>query len=96
MWTKRKAFDTFFCLEKHFKCTVNTILEQLLVENTVQSDYKPYWITVKAYRDQKHKDYLNRIDYSDLKVFEAILSNIPNNAVLHCANSSGKTIHATF
>jgi 2-succinyl-5-enolpyruvyl-6-hydroxy-3-cyclohexene-1-carboxylate synthase len=84
----KKAFDTFFSLKKHFKCSVSDFFDGMLDNGTVESNYKSHWNEVKELRYQKHKDYLNTIKYSDLKVFESILKSIPDHSMLQCANSS--------
>ena len=84
----KKAFDTFFSLEKHFNCSVNDFFDGVLDNGTVESNYKSHWKKVKELRHQKHEAYLNTIQYSDLKVFELILKSIPDYSILHCANSS--------
>lgn len=85
----KKAFDTFFCLKKHFKGSVNEVLGQLLDDQIIQqSDYKAHWSNIKLYRQTKHEEYLDRVEYSDLKVFQSLLNTLPNKALLHCGNSS--------
>ena len=84
----KKALDTFFSLEKHFKCSVNDFFSEVLEAKTVKSNYKPYWSKIKEYRNQRHAAYINRIEFSDLKVFKSILKSIPDYSVVHCANSS--------
>lgn len=85
----KKAFNTFFCLEKHFKNSVNNIFEDLLTaDSKTASDYKSYWLKVKAYRHLRHKNYLDSVAYSDLKVFESVLKTIPDHTIVHSGNSS--------
>lgn len=85
----KKANDTFFSLNQFIKTTPNYFLSKLLTKSVkVKSDYKPYWGSIKAYRNDKHKEYLNSIPYSDLKVFSSILKFIPDNTVLQLSNSS--------
>lgn len=85
----KKANDTFFSLNLFIKTIPNYFLSKLLSDsNVVESDYKPYWNKVKIYRNKKHQEYLNRVEYSDLKVFNHILEAIPDNTVLQLGNSS--------
>lgn len=85
----KKANDTFFCLEKHFKTLVNDFFRVLLSnEYQIKSNYQEYWQSVKQIRVKKHQNYLQEIPFSDLKVFEIILKNIPNNNTLQLGNSS--------
>ena len=84
------ANDTFFCLTKHFKCSVNTFFEQLngSADLFLVSTYFETWNHVKMRRLQKHKKYLKSIPFSDFKAFDQILKQIPNNYMLQSGNSS--------
>ena len=84
------ANDTFFCLTKHFKCSVNTFFEQLngSADLFLVSTYFETWNHVKMRRLQKHKKYLKSIPFSDFKAFDQILKQIPNKYMLQSGNSS--------
>jgi len=86
---KKKANDTFFCLEKHFKTSVNDFFKVLFKnKNQTNSNYQNYWQSVKKIRSKKHQQYLHNIPFSDLKVFDIILKSIPNHNMLQLGNSS--------
>ena len=87
---EKKAFDTFFCLERHLKISPDAFFHTFLPKIThyVKSNYRPYWNTVKHYRLQKHQDYLNQIPFTDLKAFDRILKSLPDNSILQLSNSS--------
>lgn len=84
------ANDTFFCLTKQFKCTVNTFFEQLhsSTNSYPVSTYFETWNHIKTRRLKKHSKYLKSISFSDFKAFDCILSKIPNNYMLQSSNSS--------
>ena len=84
------ANDTFFCLTKHFKCTVNTFFEQLhsSTNSYLVSTYFETCNHVKTRRLQKHSKYLKSIPFSDFKAFDCILKQMPNNYMLQSSNSS--------
>ena len=84
------ANDTFFCLTKHFKCSVNTFFEQLNCSSDtfLVSTYFETWNPVKTRRLEKHSEYLKSISFSDFKAFDCILNKIPNNYMLQSSNSS--------
>ncbi len=85
----KKANDTFFCLNKHFKYSVNSFFESFFENyNSTQSDYQNNWQHVKQARARRHKKYLKTISYSDLKVFDTILKSIPEHCMLQLGNSS--------
>jgi len=52
------------------------------------SNYKNTWNKRKKNIDIKKENYLSKIDYSDLKVFETILKHIPKDTILHLGNST--------
>ena len=85
-----QANDTFFCLTKHYKCSVNIFFEQLhaSMDSFPESTYFNTWNHVKIRRLQKHKKYLKSIPFSDFKAFDRILKQIPNNYMLQSGNSS--------
>ncbi len=87
---KKKANDTFFCLNIHVETTSNQFFESLLPKIThyVKSDYKETWTLIKKHRLVQHDLYLKTIPYSDFKVFDLILKSIPNNSILQIGNSS--------
>ena len=84
------ANDTFFCLTKHYKHTVNEFFEELLISNTspLVSTYFETWNHVKNRRLEKHKKYLQSIPFSDFKAFDRIIKQIPNDYMLQSSNSS--------
>lgn len=86
----KMANDTFFCLNQHFKTTPNQFFEAFLprITHYVKSEYKNKWLEVKKHRLKKHKTYLQSIPFSDLKVFNQVLSAIPETYILQSGNSS--------
>ena len=86
---KLRAFDTYFCLNEIIKEKPVTFLNEFLKsKKEVKSDYQSKWLSVNEQRVNKHTEYLNSCEYSDLKVFETILENIPNNSQIQISNSS--------
>lgn len=84
-----KAFDTFFCLKHHFKMSENNFFKKFhTTDCTIESDYQKKWLAVKSIRAEKHNEYLKELPFSDFKVFETVLSRLPDNLVLHLSNSS--------
>ena len=85
-----QANDTFFCLTKHFKCSVNNFLNQLVSTNgsPVESQYFKIWNQVKNRRLQKHNAYVKSIPFSDFKAFDNILKHIPSSSMVQSSNSS--------
>lgn len=85
----KKANDTFFCLNKHFKYSINGFFESFFERYSLsQNNYQKRWLDVKKRRSVKHDNYLKTIPYSDFKVFDAILDTVPTNSILQLGNSS--------
>ena len=85
-----QANDTFFCLTKHYKCSVNNFLKQLVstIGSPVESQYFKTWNQVKNRRLQKHNAYVKSIPFSDFKAFDNILKHIPSSSMVQSSNSS--------
>ena len=85
----QKATDTFFSLKYHFEVSTNLFFKELQrVSTAIDSEYKQVWLSVKKNRKTKHDNYLKTIPFSDFKVFETILTHLPNTINLHLSNSS--------
>lgn len=86
---EKKAYNTYFCLNKHFETSPNNFFKNFFpLLNAVQSDYRSTWIAVKEKRQELHGQYVEKIPFSDFKVFETLLKNIPQDYVVHLSNSS--------
>jgi 2-succinyl-5-enolpyruvyl-6-hydroxy-3-cyclohexene-1-carboxylate synthase len=84
-----RAFDTFHCLEKHFKYTPQLFFSQFFfLIKPVTSKYQQFWMDKKSLRLDRHKSFLKNCEFSDLKVFEVILKKIPENSNLQISNSA--------
>ena len=85
----KKAYNTYFCLNKHFKKPANDFLGQFLpLTRPLRSAYQKKWLEVRAYRDEKHRHYLKEMPWCDFKAFEMVLEAIPKDAIIHLGNSS--------
>jgi 2-succinyl-5-enolpyruvyl-6-hydroxy-3-cyclohexene-1-carboxylate synthase len=84
-----RAYDTFGCLTKHFKMTPNLFFQSFFnLTKKVASDYNQNAQDIKAYRQNKSIEYLAKIPFTDLKVFEKVLPALPADSQLHISNSS--------
>ena len=85
----KKAYNTFFCLNKHFETDVNSFFTEFFPLTTeTESDYGSFWKEVKNKRQSRHEEYMAEIPYSDLKAMQEIYQMIPRDSVLHFGNSS--------
>jgi 2-succinyl-5-enolpyruvyl-6-hydroxy-3-cyclohexene-1-carboxylate synthase len=83
------AYDTFFCLQEHLKTNPNYLFEQAITNQTAHNDsYRDQWLHYKKVHTENHNQYLEKIPFSDLKVFDKILRKVPKNVQLQLSNSS--------
>lgn len=85
----KKAYDTYFCLNKHFETSPSFFLRALRkVTEITKSSYQQNWLKVRERRDVRHTQYLEEMEWCDFKAFDLILNDIPDNALLQLSNSS--------
>ena len=85
----KKAYNTFFCLNKHFETEVNSFFSEFLpLTENIQSDYGSFWKEIKNKRQERHEKYMAEIPYSDLKAMQNVVPLVPENSIVHFANSS--------
>ncbi|MGO4819164.1 2-succinyl-5-enolpyruvyl-6-hydroxy-3-cyclohexene-1-carboxylic-acid synthase [Flavobacterium sp. W22_SRS_FP1] len=84
-----RAYDTFGTLSKHFEVDTNVFFDAFLpLTTTVVSDYFEKIKSVQLLRKQKGALYLDKIPFSDFKVFEKVMPLLPKNSQLQISNSS--------
>lgn len=85
----KKAYNTFFSLNKHFETSVNGFFSNFLpLTKATESDYAAFWKEVKSSRQRKHQEYMDQIPYSDLKAMQSIIPAVPEEYMVQLANSS--------
>jgi 2-succinyl-5-enolpyruvyl-6-hydroxy-3-cyclohexene-1-carboxylate synthase len=84
-----RAYNTFGCLSEHFQVNPNEFFEHFFpLLKPIESNYKDTFDSIHRQRKVKHDAYLSKVKFSDLKVFESILSNLPKHIQLQISNSS--------
>ncbi|WP_299437084.1 2-succinyl-5-enolpyruvyl-6-hydroxy-3-cyclohexene-1-carboxylic-acid synthase [uncultured Aquimarina sp.] len=86
---EKKAYDTYFCLTEHIKMDPNSFFSDFLPNaEIVKNTYKSSWISIRDQRRVGHAEYLENVDFTDLKVFETIFDLIPDHQIIQLSNSS--------
>ena len=84
-----RGYDTFGGLTKHFKVKPNLFFNQFLrFTIPIRSNYRSAYQKIAILRKAKHRDYLDKIPFSDFKVFGKVLPSLPEDCMLHLGNSS--------
>ena len=85
----KKAYDTYFCLEKHFEYSPNTFLTTFSsLTKPVKSNYFEFWNAIKIERLRFQRDYEDSVPFSDFSAYKCLLEKLPNNSLVHLSNSS--------
>lgn len=81
--------DTFHALTDKIETKPEIFLEQFIpFVNSKESDYYAKWNSIREANHLKHKEYLDLIPFSDLKVFNSIIKNYPENWQIQYGNST--------
>ncbi len=87
--TTPREIDTFKCLSKKISIEPIQFINQLNKLAPVEdSSYTNKWLQRSFLAKESHTNYLQSIDWCDLKVFEILLDRIPDHANLQMGNSS--------
>lgn len=82
-------FDTYQSLTKVNQTEAADFFESLFGQALqVNSDYLHVWKNKEAKVNQLRDEFVANIEFSDLKAFDLIGKNIPENTVIHLGNSS--------
>ncbi|MGV6861477.1 MAG: 2-succinyl-5-enolpyruvyl-6-hydroxy-3-cyclohexene-1-carboxylic-acid synthase [Putridiphycobacter sp.] len=81
--------DTYQSKTKSFKVSPHQFFEYVTtLENNSNSNFGNKWKAKDFLSQEKHNQFLEEADFSDLKVFDFILDTLPENCTLAMANSS--------
>ena len=84
-----RAYDTFNALTQHFVMQPNDFFKDLLSKTSfTKSKYAEKIGTIYKFRKVRRNQYLEKIPFSDFKVFEKVIESLPKNSQLQISNSS--------
>ena len=85
----KKAYDTFFVLDRHIKASPEQFFSAISSEFlSTDSDYQSTWLQVRDHRLKGHRQYLENIPFSDFQVHQRIYSTIDSDYILQLSNST--------
>ncbi len=85
----REANDTFFCLTQHFKTTVNAFFKNLKASlQPVDSSYFKTWNVIRLKTLEVREKYKYEIAFTDFAFYYSLFENLPQDEIVHFANSS--------
>ncbi len=85
--TSNDYVDTFQGLTKIIPLSPEKILPHFITEHK-DSTYRANWLEKDIKLQSVFNNFLNEIEFCDLKAFELILDSIPNNSSVQLANST--------
>lgn len=84
-----RAYDTFNALTQHFVMEPNDFFTDLFSKTSfTKSKYAEKIGTIYKFRKIRRNQYLEKIPFSDFKVFEKVIESLPKNSQLQISNSS--------
>lgn len=84
-----RAYDTFNALTQHFVMQPNDFFKDLFSKTSfTKSKYAEKIGTIYKFRKVRRNQYLEKIPFSDFKVFEKVIESLPKNSQLQISNSS--------
>jgi 2-succinyl-5-enolpyruvyl-6-hydroxy-3-cyclohexene-1-carboxylate synthase len=85
----RTQRDMFNALDLIDPVNEKEFLELILeIPETMPSTFKKDWLALSKRAEEKSKQYLDRIPFCDLKVFESVVKSYPTNTNIQYGNSS--------
>jgi 2-succinyl-5-enolpyruvyl-6-hydroxy-3-cyclohexene-1-carboxylate synthase len=86
---EEKASNTFFCLTEFIQQKPIDFFARFCEKTKITaSNYQQKWLNNREEKREKHQQYLSNLKHSDFKVFEQVLSSIPDYCQLQISNSS--------
>ena len=84
-----QQLDTYHVMNEYIAVSPQLFFSQLFFKvEPKQSPYKTLFLEENHKRIQRHKEYLDKSPFSDLKVYDFIQQNFPKNYNIHFGNSA--------
>ncbi len=83
------APDTYQCLTHHAKIPVLPFFNQIIDKlDSQSSEWTKKWLNLDSKRNRHQKSFVDNAPFSDIKVMQTVRNLIPENSILHLANST--------
>jgi 2-succinyl-5-enolpyruvyl-6-hydroxy-3-cyclohexene-1-carboxylate synthase len=80
--------DTYRSKSYSIPVSAEFFIQEILNWNFYKSDYRSEGISLNEKRRMISNEFLSQAEFSDLKVFDILYKQIPQNSILHLGNSS--------
>ncbi len=81
--------DSFQCLQTVIPVQADNFFEQLFeFTDKRESSYSDHWLGINREKQNTHTAFIESAVFSDLTAFGQILEQMPEDGILHCANSA--------
>lgn len=86
----KKAYNTYYCLNQHFKCSPNAFLKSIYTNfsSNINSSFQTTVLTIYNKFKDRGQEYLKTLPFSDFYVFKTLSEVIPPSYHLQVSNSS--------
>lgn len=87
---EHEAYNTYFCLEQHYKTTPQAFFEGVYANATPKtaSSHRSTWTDIRLRLEALREEYSQKVPYSDFKVFHRLFRSIPEGTQIQLANSA--------
>ncbi len=84
-----RAYNTFGCDVHHFESHPNDFFNRIMpYTRQVGSSYAEKISSISNIREEKHRQFLKKAPFSDLKAIEYVIDRLPQNSNLQISNSA--------
>ncbi|MGB0428030.1 MAG: 2-succinyl-5-enolpyruvyl-6-hydroxy-3-cyclohexene-1-carboxylic-acid synthase [Flavobacteriales bacterium] len=80
--------DVFFSLTKTFNADFELFAKKFSEEKRIESDYSKTYLAFTETLHQKAESFFEKLDFSDLYVYNKIIKTLDKDTVIHSSNSS--------
>lgn len=81
--------DTYMSLTDIIPVSIDYFVKSIVQKtDSLKNPFKKRWTDLNHYKQEKHKEYLAKAAWSDLKVVHEVMNALPDDTHVHMANST--------